>query len=451
MAKSKTVFVCSNCGQESSRWLGKCPGCGEWNTFTEFSVPGGNASSRREQGGKVVAPVRLKEVTADDFARYSTGMEELDRVLGGGVVPGSVTLLGGDPGIGKSTLLLQVADYLSSNGKKVLYIAGEESPQQIKLRAQRLGVTGDAYILAQNHVEEIQQAIEALNPDFLVADSIQTLYSSEISSSPGSVSQVRESAALLLRMAKSSHAAVILIGHVTKEGALAGPRILEHMVDTVLYFEGEKQSSFRILRTVKNRFGSTNEIGIFEMREEGMVPVKDASRLLLSSYNAGTPGTAVVSSMEGTRPVLVELQALVSTTVFGMPRRMATGADYNRMVLLMAVLEKKVGMRLYNQDAYLNVAGGLRLTEPAADLGIITSVASSFKNKPVRENIVVIGEVGLAGEVRPVSRMEQRLQECRKMGFNACMIPKGNETNLRLEGMTLYPVSNIGQALDQLF
>ena len=447
MSTKKTVFVCSQCGQESSRWLGKCPGCGEWNTMQEQAAPQKEAPKKHTV--QKVEPVRMSEISSENFKRYSSGYEELNRVLGGGIVPGSVVLLGGDPGIGKSTLLLQVTDYLTKSGLTVLYLAGEESPQQIKLRAERLGLTGNAYLLAQNNVEAIEEVIEQLKPDFIVADSIQTLYRGDLSSAPGSVSQVRESAAFLLRIAKHTNSAVFLVGHVTKEGALAGPRILEHMVDTVLYFEGERQHAFRILRTVKNRFGSTNEIGVFEMQEQGMVEVKDPSAILLPSYHKSVPGSAVVCSMEGTRPVLVELQALISKTAFGLPRRMATGVDYNRMVLLMAVLEKKVGMVLGDQDAYVNVAGGFRLSEPAVDLGMIASIASSFRNRPVLESTVILGEVGLAGEVRPVSRIDQRVSECQKMGFARCILPKGNTP--KVKGVELIPVSNIGQALDRLF
>ena len=447
MSTKKTVFVCSQCGQESSRWLGKCPGCGEWNTMQEQAAPQKEAPKKHTV--QKVEPVRMSEISSENFKRYSSGYEELNRVLGGGIVPGSVVLLGGDPGIGKSTLLLQVTDYLTKSGLTVLYLAGEESPQQIKLRAERLGLTGNAYLLAQNNVEAIEEVIEQLKPDFIVADSIQTLYRGDLSSAPGSVSQVRESAAFLLRIAKRTNSAVFLVGHVTKEGALAGPRILEHMVDTVLYFEGERQHAFRILRTVKNRFGSTNEIGVFEMQEQGMVEVKDPSAILLPSYHKSVPGSAVVCSMEGTRPVLVELQALISKTAFGLPRRMATGVDDNRMVLLMAVLEKKVGMVLGDQDAYVNVAGGFRLSEPAVDLGMIASIASSFRNRPVLESTVILGEVGLAGEVRPVSRIDQRVSECQKMGFARCILPKGNTP--KVKGVELIPVSNIGQALDRLF
>lgn len=449
MAKSKTIFVCGECGHESSRWLGKCPGCGSWNTFVEETLPEKTPGNRGVFSSAAV-PVRLSQVSGGDLRRISTGYSELDRVLGGGIVPGSVVLLGGDPGIGKSTLLLQAGHFLSQSGQKVLYIAGEESPAQIRMRAQRIGAGGDCYILAENNLDAMQQSIEELAPDVIIADSVQTLYRPELSSSPGSVGQVRESAAFLLRIAKTSGAAVFLVGHVTKEGGLAGPRVLEHMVDTVLYFEGERSHSFRILRSVKNRFGSTNEIGIFEMREDGMAQVEDASAVLLAGRAQDTPGTAVVCSMEGSRPLLVEMQALISQSVFGMPRRNATGLDYNRMILLMAVLEKKVGMSLYNQDGYLNVVGGIKLSEPAADLGIVMSIASSYRNLPLPGDTVLIGEVGLSGEVRPVGRMEQRIAECAKMGFSCCVIPEGNRRGLKDMGLKIVGVSNLGAALDYL-
>ncbi|MGI6168180.1 MAG: DNA repair protein RadA [Christensenellales bacterium] len=450
MAKNKTIFVCGDCGHENPGWLGKCPGCGAWNTFVEelFVKEASGAKGAPSQGAAV--PIRLSEVQGENMKRLCTGYSELDRVLGGGIVPGSVVLLGGDPGIGKSTLLLQAGHFLSAAGQKVLYIAGEESPAQIRMRAQRIGAGGDCYILAENNLDAMESSMAKLEPDIIIADSVQTLYRPAFSSSPGSVGQVRESAAFLLRVAKTSGAAVFLVGHVTKEGGLAGPRVLEHMVDTVLYFEGERNHSFRILRAAKNRFGSTNEIGIFEMREDGMAQVEDASAVLLAGRAQNTPGTAVVCSMEGSRPLLVELQALISKTVFGMPRRNATGLDYNRMILLMAVLEKKVGMSLYNQDGYLNVVGGIKLSEPAADLGIVMSIASSYRNIPLPGDAVLMGEVGLSGEVRPIGRIEQRIAECAKLGFKRCMIPAGNQKGLKDMGVDLIGVSNLGAAMDYL-
>ena len=421
MAKAKILFECCECGYESAKWMGKCPACGEWNTMEEQLAQKKPSSSE----SRTVPEVTLvRELPNTDQPRFSTGIEELDRVLGGGIVYGSTVLLGGDPGIGKSTLLLQACDYVAKNGGKVLYLSAEESALQIKLRANRLGVGDDVFVLAYNDLDGVAEKIQNMAPQLLVADSIQTVYRSILTATPGSVSQVKESAAFLGQMARELNMAVFLVGHVTKEGAIAGPRILEHMVDTVLYFEGERQHSFRILRAVKNRFGSTNEIGIFQMEQDGMRQVKDASALLLQNYNENPPvGSSVVCCLEGTRPVLAEIQTLLCNTPFGTPRRMATGMDYNRMVLMLAVLEKKAGLRLYDQDAYMNVVGGLRIGEPAADLPLCLSVVSAYKGVPVRKNCVTIGEVGLTGEIRAVNRIEQRLGECSRMGFSRCIVP----------------------------
>ncbi len=427
MAGKNTYYLCTACGHEASRWMGKCPSCGEWNTLVETEA---QPAGKKQQLASAL-PARMSNIPAGDIQRLSCGIGELDRVLGGGIVPGSVVLLGGDPGIGKSTLLLQLADRMQQAGKNTLYVSGEESPAQIKLRAKRLNVAADPYVYCENDVQAVERQVKKLNPGLLIADSVQTLYIPEISSSPGSVTQVREATSRLTALAKQSGMAVILVGHVTKEGAIAGPKTIEHMVDTVLYFEGEKLGPYRILRSIKNRFGPAGEIGIFEMRGNGMQQVADASTVMLSSMGERAPGSAVVCSMEGTRPLLVEIQALVSTTAFGMPRRMATGFDYNRMTLLIAVLEKKAGLKLFNQDAYINVAGGIKLTEPSADLGVILSLASSFKNAPLRQDTAVMGEIGLSGEVRPVINMDRRIQECRRMGFEYCMLPKGSEKGTR--------------------
>jgi DNA repair protein RadA/Sms len=374
----------------------------------------------------------------------------LDRVLGGGIVKASLVLVGGDPGIGKSTLLMQMAGYAAASGLKVLYVSGEESPQQIKLRSLRLGITDpELLIYAQTDLDIIEQQAHSIMPDIMIVDSIQTVYDPGLSSAPGSVSQVREATARLMRLAKGTGITVFIVGHVTKEGAIAGPRVLEHMVDTVLYFEGERHQAYRVLRAVKNRFGSTNEIGVFEMHDTGLREVSNPSEVMLSDHQQDTTGSAVVCSMEGTRPVLVEIQALISPTAFGMPRRMATGIDYNRVVMLMAVLEKRAGLMLQNQDAYVNVAGGLKLDEPAADLGIIMAIASSFREKPVNGLMVFIGEVGLTGEIRAVSRLDQRLNECARMGFTHCMVPAANSKDLRKYGnLSVIPVRTVYEALD---
>ena len=429
MAKNTTVFVCNSCGYESSKWLGKCPGCNGWNTFYEEKVL--KNSKGTEKTRKQAEAKKLNSVEKKDVLRLKTGMEELDRVLGGGFVKGSLTLLGGEPGIGKSTLILQICDIIKTE-ETVLYISGEESAEQIKIRADRLGINNDKILfLGETDIDVIENTIENVKPAFVIVDSIQTMYSEEITSTAGSVSQVREITARIMKMCKMQGITTIIIGHVTKDGNIAGPRVLEHMVDTVLYLEGERYFSYRILRGVKNRFGSTNGIGMFEMRSEGMVEIKNPSNMLLSEREGNPSGSVVVATLEGTRPLLVELQVLTTLSVFGMPRRNANGIDYNRVTLLIAVLEKLAGMPLGNQDVYLNVVGGMKVSEPAADLGIILAAASSYKNVPIKEDVLVIGEVGLTGEVRSVNMIEKRLKEAEKMGFKTCIIPESNKKVLK--------------------
>lgn len=449
MAKAKkTVFFCQECGYESPKWMGQCPGCKSWNTFVEETVSTSQTKHQEAAGRKKAEPVALSEISLDEEDRIHTGIKELDRVLGGGIVQGSMTLVGGDPGIGKSTLLLQVCRNLADQ-VSVLYISGEESLKQIKLRAQRIGAFGDRLrLLCETNLDTIRQVIEKEKPTVVVIDSIQTMYNEEVSSAPGSVSQVRESTGVLLQIAKGLGVSVFIVGHVTKDGNVAGPRVLEHMVDTVLYFEGDRHASYRILRGVKNRFGSTNEIGVFEMREEGLVEVENPSEFMLAGRPEGASGSVVACSMEGTRPILIEIQALVCASNFGMPRRTAAGTDYNRVNLLMAVLEKRLGLHLSASDAYVNIAGGIRLNEPAVDLGILLAVVSSYKDIVIDDKVLVFGEVGLSGEVRAVSMAEQRVQEAKKLGFTtvilpaACMKSVGQETEI-----TLIPVENIRDAV----
>ncbi len=453
MPKSKSIFVCQECGYESSGWLGKCPACLQWNTFVEERQE--NTSRVKPAFGGTIKPVSLRDVRSDNEERSLTGMNELDRVLGGGVVRGSLILVGGDPGIGKSTLLLQICNTIHP-GSKILYVSGEESVEQIKLRADRLNVKrADLYIVSASNYEAIAELIEEGKPGLVIIDSIQTMYTDAITSAPGSVSQVREVTAAFMKLAKSSGITVMIVGHVTKEGAIAGPRVLEHMVDTVLYFEGDRHLSFRILRAVKNRFGSTNEIGIFEMRDSGLTEVSNPSEMMLSGRAGNVPGSVVVSSLEGTRPMLIEIQSLVCATNFGVPRRMATGIDYNRLTMLMAVLEKRVGLQLSNFDAYVNVVGGIRLDEPACDLGTAAAVASSFKNVPVDAGCVLVGEVGLTGEVRAVGRIDKRISEAMRLGFKSLIIPEGNmklAKQIKIDtGVTITPVSNIQEALEIIF
>lgn len=427
-AKSATVFFCSSCGYESSKWMGQCPGCKEWNTFTEERVvtKAGTKSSnsRLVVNGVNNTPKLLSEIDTGAEDRILTNIGELDRVLGGGLVPGSLVLVGGDPGIGKSTLLLQVCKELSQSGHDVLYVSGEESLRQIKMRAERVGKSFDKLsVFSETNLSEIEAVITNKKPEIVVIDSIQTMFSEDISSAPGSVSQVRETTNVLMQLAKGLNIAIFIVGHVTKEGTVAGPRVLEHMVDTVLYFEGDRFASYRVLRGVKNRFGSTNEIGVFEMRSEGLVEVLNPSEYMLSGRPKDAKGSVVICAMEGTRPILLEIQALVCQTSFGIPRRQATGTDYNRVNLLMAVLEKKMGMHLSDCDAYVNVAGGMKITEPGADLGIVMAIVSSFKNQPIDEGTLVFGEIGLSGEVRSVPNAEQRIIEAEKLGFKRVILP----------------------------
>ena len=431
MAKGKkSIFFCQNCGHEESKWLGQCPACGEWNTFVEERIDSGvtkgtAAASRAVRDSVREAKVMpLTEVTANDDERCETGIRELDRVLGGGIVPGSLVLVGGDPGIGKSTLLLQVCQRMARM-KKILYISGEESQAQIKLRANRMGkFTPNLLLLCETSLETIRGVIEKERPELVIIDSIQTMYSEDVSSAPGSVSQVRESTNIFMQLAKGLCIPIFIVGHVTKEGTVAGPPVLEHMVDTVLYFEGDRHASYRILRAVKNRFGSTNEIGVFEMRQDGLAEVENPSEYMLSGKPENASGSVVACSMEGTRPILIEIQALVCRSNFGMPRRTAAGTDYNRVNLLMAVLEKRLGLSLGNCDAYVNIAGGIRMNEPAIDLGIVMAIMSSYRNRPIDEKTIVFGEVGLSGEVRAVSMPEQRVNEAKKLGFETCILPE---------------------------
>ena len=451
MAKAKkSVFFCQNCGHEESKWLGQCPACKEWNTFVEEKVTSVKAGTVRDK--KEAQIVALSSVETDEDERMMTEMAELDRVLGGGIVPGSLVLVGGDPGIGKSTLLLQVCQRLAAMNKKILYISGEESLKQIKLRANRMGdFSHTLFLLCETNLDMIRNVIEQQTPDMVVIDSIQTMYNEEVGSAPGSVSQVRESTNILMQLAKGLGISIFIVGHVTKEGTVAGPRVLEHMVDTVLYFEGDRHASYRILRAVKNRFGSTNEIGVFEMQKRGLVEVENPSEFMLSGRPEHASGSVVACAMEGTRPMLMEIQALVCKSSFGMPRRTAAGLDYNRVNLLMAVLEKRAGVPLSSYDAYVNIAGGIRMNEPAADLGIVMAIASSYKNKPVSEDAIVFGEVGLSGEVRAVTMPEQRVAEAKKLGFKTCILPEVSVKGLgQVEGIEVIGVRSVNQAMNLL-
>lgn len=452
MAKAKkTIFFCQNCGHEESKWLGQCPACREWNTFVEEKITPvkGAAAGKSVREGEVVT---LSSVRTDGEERIKTDIQELDRVLGGGIVPGSLVLVGGDPGIGKSTLLLQVCQKLSGKKESVLYISGEESLKQIKLRADRMGkFSEDLLLLCETNLETIRQTIERQKPHLAIIDSIQTMYSEEIGSAPGSVSQVREATNTFMQLAKGLGISIFIVGHVTKEGTVAGPRVLEHMVDTVLYFEGDRHASYRILRGVKNRFGSTNEIGVFEMRQTGLEEVANPSEFMLSGKPENASGSVVACSMEGTRPILMEIQALVCASNFGFPRRTAAGTDYNRVNLLMAVLEKRMGLPLSNYDAYVNIAGGIRMNEPAVDLGIVMAIFSSYKNCPVPEDMIVFGEVGLSGEVRAVSMPEQRVSEAKKLGFKTCVIPSVSENAVKnIEGIRVIGVRSVSEAIQLL-
>lgn len=451
MAKGKkTVYFCQNCGHEETKWLGQCPACKEWNTFVEEKVLASSIST--QAGGKTVRDINvvsLSEVSVDDHTRIETGMQELDRVLGGGIVPGSLVLVGGDPGIGKSTLLLQVCQKLAQE-RSVLYISGEESLSQIKLRANRMGeFQENLKLLCETNLDTIRNVIENRKPELVIIDSIQTMYSEDVSSAPGSVSQVRESTHVFMQLAKGLGITIFIVGHVTKEGTVAGPRVLEHMVDTVLYFEGDRHASYRILRGVKNRFGSTNEIGVFEMRQNGLVEVENPSEYMLSGKPENASGSVVACSMEGTRPLLIEIQALVCESNFGMPRRTATGTDYNRVNLLMAVLEKRIGLHMSNCDAYVNIAGGIKMNEPAIDLGIVMALVSSYKNRPVDEKMIVFGEVGLSGEVRAVSMPEQRVAEAKKLGFEICVVPEVSLDMVKnIKGIKIVGVKTVNDAMN---
>lgn len=450
--KIKTVFFCNDCGYESAKWMGQCPGCKAWNTMTEQLVTNTKNVNPLGIGGMDTKPRMLSDISIDEEDRCSSGMGELDRVLGGGIVPGSLVLVGGDPGIGKSTLLLQMCRLLSEAKHRVLYISGEESLKQIKMRANRLGqFTGDMQLMCETDLSSISLVLKESKPEIVIIDSIQTMFNQEISGSPGSISQVRESTAVLLQLSKNLGITIFIVGHVTKEGMVAGPRILEHMVDTVLYFEGDRHASYRILRGVKNRFGSTNEIGVFEMREEGLREVLNPSEYMLSGRPEGASGTITTCSMEGTRPILIEIQGLVCQTSFGYPRRQTAGADLNRVNLLMAVLEKRLGLHLGNCDAYVNIAGGMKISEPALDLGIVMAIISSFLDKPIDSKLVCIGEVGLSGEVRAVSMIEQRVAEASKLGFDTAIIPKVSADRAgKIKGCKIIAVDSVSDVIEYI-
>ena len=451
MAKTKTVFYCTSCGNETPRWQGRCPACGAWNTIEEHvekpTVSG--TKGKPAPVGQSRRPQKLSDVAAEGEIRFSTGMGELNRVLGGGAVAGSLVLVSGAPGIGKSTLLLQICSSLCA-GRKVLYVSGEESERQLKLRAERLGVAPEElYILSETRLSDILEAASELKPDILIVDSIQTMYNEENDSSPGSVSQVKDCTMSMMQLSKSSGITVFVVGHINKDGNIAGPKVLEHMVDCVLYFEGDPNSSYRLLRAAKNRFGSTNEIGVFEMRDAGLVEVPNPSQMLLDGRPEGASGTCVACVMEGTRPVLAEVQALVAKTTMNMPRRASDGFDFNRAVLMLAVMEKRAGMKMSLFDAYINVIGGLRLDEPAADLPIVLALASSYRDQCIADDLVAIGEVGMTGEIRAVSHMNQRLAEITRLGFRKCIIPRGGSEKLEIpDEITVYRVRNIREAIE---
>ena len=447
--KSKIIYTCSECGYESAKWIGKCPDCGGWNTFAESVAVTTKSSKKVTQS--YTNPSRLSEVSTENDPRIVCGIGELDRVLGGGIVRGSLVLVGGEPGIGKSTILLQLIKSLEKD-TSFFYVSGEESEKQLKMRADRLGITQDLYVLTETDINAVLKHSETIAPDILIIDSIQTMYNPEIASAPGTVSQVRDITLSLMKLAKEKGISVFVVGHVTKDGALAGPKVLEHMVDCVLYFEGERHQSHRILRAVKNRFGSTNEIGVFEMTGTGLLEVKNPSSMMLEGRPEKASGSTVICTLEGTRALLAEVQSLVSNTSFPAPRRMTTGADYNRVNLLIAVLEKRIGMNLSNQDIYVNIVGGMRIDEPAADLGIICAIASAFKNKEIDSDIALIGEIGLTGELRAVNQIEKRLNELKKLGFSKCIIPEANKKGLIVpDGLTLYYAKNVNSALQLLF
>lgn len=450
--KEKSVFYCKECGYESAKWMGQCPGCRQWNTMSEERITVSSKGSVAKADRKEAVLSKMSEISTAKEERVATGMKELDRVLGGGIVPGSLTLVGGDPGIGKSTILLQTCRFLGNAGHSVLYISGEESLKQIKLRAERIGTfTDDVQLLCETNLDIIEEVIKKVKPEIVIIDSIQTMYSEDVGSAPGSVSQVREATSVLMQIAKGLEISVFIVGHVTKEGTVAGPRVLEHMVDTVLYFEGDRHASYRILRGVKNRFGSTNEIGVFEMREQGLIEVENPSEFMLSGRPEGENGCIVTCSVEGTRPILIEIQALVCRTNFGIPRRQAIGTDLNRLNLLMAVLEKRLGMSLGDCDAYVNIAGGMRITEPATDLGIVLALVSSFRNRAIGEDVMAFGEVGLSGEVRAVSQMQTRVSEAKKLGFKTCIVPASCKDTLQeVKGVKMIYVSSVTDAIESI-
>ncbi len=447
MAKTRTVFVCNECGNESSKWLGKCPACNSWNSFFEQKIVENNTTNAKKTK-EVSIPQKLNTCEAKDTIRIATGFNELDRVLGGGLVKGSLTLLGGEPGIGKSTLILQLCDKIKGEGK-VLYISGEESAEQIKLRADRLGINNeDILFLGETDIDIINKSIIEIMPKLVIIDSIQTMYSDEITAAPGSVSQVREITAQIMRVCKQNAITTIIIGHVTKDGTIAGPRVLEHMVDTVLYIEGERYFSYRILRGVKNRFGSTNEIGMFEMKDEGMCEILNPSDILISENEGNPAGSCIICCMEGTRPMLIEIQSLTTQSIFGYPKRTANGIDINRLSLLIAVLEKRAGLNLGSQDVYMNVAGGMKINEPSIDLGIMMCTSSSFKNISIPKDMVIMGEVGLTGEVRRISFIEKRLREAEKLGFKTCIIPESNKKVLKDKfNLDIIGIKDVNEAL----
>ena len=455
MAKIKTKYVCQSCGYENPKWLGKCPECMKWNSFVEEIEDKSSKSNHRETfviDKSSQKPVNINSITIKHEERFSSGINELNRVLGGGIVRGSLVLVGGDPGIGKSTLLLQVSESVAQSGKKVLYISGEESESQIKMRAERLNAKSEnLFIMAENNLNIIEHNLEGFDPDLIILDSIQTVFTPDIASAPGTVSQIKEGTSRFMRISKKMGISTFVVGHVTKEGALAGPKIMEHMVDTVLYFEGERYNTYRLIRAVKNRFGSTNELGVFEMSEKGLQELENPSKALISEKPENASGSVIVSTVEGTRPMLLELQALVSPTSFGIPRRTATGIDFNRVNLLLAVLEKRAGMQIQNQDVYLNIVGGIKINEPSMDLGVILAVASGFRNIPVSGEVAVTGEVGLTGEIRGVSYIEKRISECRKLGFKKIIIPKSNYEAVKdVKGIEIWPVENVRQAINMV-
>jgi len=452
MAKGKAVFFCKECGMESPKWLGQCPGCKAWNSLVEAPQAGKVKSAYGVSPLSAAEPVLLSEVDTGEEERMATGIGELDRVLGGGIVVGSLVLVGGDPGIGKSTLLLQMCYALAQKERKVLYVSGEESIRQIRMRADRLQVTdGSTLLLAETSLNRVEETVRRILPEVVIIDSIQTIYREETEAAPGSPGQIKEATASLLRLAKGLGITIFIIGHVTKEGVVAGPRMLEHMVDTVLYFEGDRHASYRILRGVKNRFGSTNEIGVFEMRNEGLQEVLNPSEYMLNGKPQGASGSVVSCSMEGTRPILLEIQALVAPTSFGFPRRQTAGSDLNRLNLLMAVLEKRLGLSISNCDAYVNIAGGLRITEPAIDLGVVMAVVSSFKNRPIEDKLVAFGEIGLSGEVRAVNMAENRVAEAKKMGFTTCIVPHSCvEACKKIEGIKVIGVASVQDAMEYI-